>query len=161
MVFHLKTRQTSSISAELEKLMIVQGVMKLDKTPSLFMENEFGRRVVSKFAREKRQELYGRPAKLPAAFVNSIKDALEYFDEDRNQKSLKKKLALMIEEDDQKERILDVLVLIFHQLTVKKKANDEMRLQSGLISALCNLFKATEFHDPQVTTKSCSLLVLP
>ncbi|KAI8390110.1 hypothetical protein BD560DRAFT_379945 [Blakeslea trispora] len=127
--------------------MIAQGILKLDKVTSLYMENAFGKNVISNFAKTKKQELYGRPAELPAA----LNAALECFGDDSDQKSLKKKLMKMVldEEDGPSQRVLDVLIALAQQMTVKKKEMNEMRLQSGAINSLCNLFKASDFHEPQ------------
>ncbi|OBZ80400.1 hypothetical protein A0J61_11551, partial [Choanephora cucurbitarum] len=135
----LMDSNSRDLSADLNKLLMIQGIMKIDfKTNADF----------AAYAKEKKQDKYGNPRRLPLSLKQELEEALEDFRDDGEFKKLKKKLMLInIDLEGVEERVVSVLLSLLDHMTVGKKQANEMRIQSGALSSICHLFKLSMNHD--------------
>ncbi|KAI8363880.1 hypothetical protein BD560DRAFT_425698 [Blakeslea trispora] len=129
-----------SLTSDLNLLLAIQGIIKIDsQTPAEFKS----------FGREKKSELYGIASRMPSQVKNEIEDALEEYRFDDDKKKLENKLMLIsMNASGALERVVKVLLSLLSHMTVAKKDNNEMRLQSGPVASFGNLFKLSDNHDP-------------
>ncbi|KAI8330270.1 hypothetical protein BD560DRAFT_61828 [Blakeslea trispora] len=59
----------------------------------------------------------------------------------------RKLLQLQLNSSSDESRVIKVLLSMFQHMTEGKEAVDEMRLQSGVVSSFCQLFKLSRKHD--------------
>ncbi|KAI8368376.1 hypothetical protein EDC96DRAFT_543468 [Choanephora cucurbitarum] len=129
-----------SLTSDLNLLLAIQGIIKIDsQTPAEFKS----------FGREKKSELYSIASRMPSQVKNEIEDALEEYRLNNDKKKLEKKLMLIsMDASGALERVVKVLLSLLSHMTVAKKDNSEMRLQSGAVASFGNLFKLSDNHDP-------------
>ncbi|OBZ85372.1 hypothetical protein A0J61_06575 [Choanephora cucurbitarum] len=122
---------------------MIQGIVKVDLHTNADLATH---------AKKKKEDNYGKPQRLHVPLMQELENVIEDFREDNDLKKLHKKLMLInIDFERDEERVATVLLNLLNNLTVDKKQMNEVCIQSGLLSAVCNLFKIGMKHDPTVS----------
>ncbi|OBZ80802.1 hypothetical protein A0J61_11150 [Choanephora cucurbitarum] len=135
-----ETNIKRSFVSDLNKLLIVQGIIKIDRqTDPAFVS----------FGRKMKLGLYGPNRRLPTKLKDAITDVLEQCRESQDYDEVEEQLnAIKLQNTGINARIVKTLLLLWDHMTIKKKQSSEMRLQSGVVAAVCNIFRLTKAHDP-------------
>ncbi|KAI8366206.1 hypothetical protein BD560DRAFT_400914 [Blakeslea trispora] len=155
-----KCSKAHSFCNGLNKLFAVQRVVLLDHT-NHEMKEALGQSF-KEFVQKSRLEQYGVPSRLPAPLRQEIEDAFEdcRFDKDYDLLEdkfhcLKRKFST--KKDKAGANLMRSLMLMMPHMTEEKKESTEMRIQSCVISAACQIFKLSPSHDRH----SCNVVLFP
>ncbi|KAI8365642.1 hypothetical protein EDC96DRAFT_608226, partial [Choanephora cucurbitarum] len=136
----LKNSQARNLPADLLKLLMIQGILKTDRHLSADL---------AAYAKKKKEENYGKPQRLRASLKQELEDVLEDYREDYDLKKLKKGLMLIDTDlEDAEYRVVSMLQSLLYCLTVDEREMGVMRIHSGPLAAVRELFKISMKHDP-------------
>ncbi|KAI8377277.1 hypothetical protein BD560DRAFT_390629 [Blakeslea trispora] len=112
------------------------------------MKEAFGEELLKQFRKEKRLSLFGKPARICSNIKQELDDVLLEYDENRDKDELEEGLFMLKKKTNgATARTLKTIMLLLDHMSEKKGVMTEMRLQSGLITALCHVFKPNTSHD--------------
>ncbi|KAI8328657.1 hypothetical protein EDC96DRAFT_530294 [Choanephora cucurbitarum] len=143
-----QAKQTRSMHCDLDKLLAIQGILRLGKKTSPLVAAAFGEESIAGFWKKMKKEKFGEVKSMTESTRKQLEDALEDFDDDDNDEEMERMLLqLQLNSSSDESRVVKVLLSMFQHMTEEKEAVDEMRLQSGVVSSFCQLFKLSRKHD--------------
>ncbi|KAI8334173.1 hypothetical protein EDC96DRAFT_525539 [Choanephora cucurbitarum] len=160
-----KCSEAHNFCNDLNKLFAVQRIILLDHT-NHEMKEALGQSF-KEFVQKSRLKQYGVPSRLPSSLRQEIEDAFEDCRFDKDYDLLEDKLQCLkrsfsIKKDKAGANVMRSLMLMMPHMTEEKKESTEMRIQSGVIFAVCQIFKFSPSHDAHgynvVLFPSCSAL---
>ncbi|KAI8336462.1 hypothetical protein EDC96DRAFT_611420 [Choanephora cucurbitarum] len=159
-ISHDESAKAHDLCNDLNKLLAVQRIVLLDQTNHELKE-ALGQQF-KEFVQKARLEQYGAPSRIPAALKQEIEDAFEDCRFDNDYDALEDKLHCLKKNFSSKKdkagaNLMRSLMLMVPHMTVEKKESTKMRIQSGVISAVCQIFKLSSSHDAH----GCNVVLFP
>ncbi|OBZ86739.1 hypothetical protein A0J61_05211 [Choanephora cucurbitarum] len=147
-----------SIHVDLDKLLAIQGILRVSKSPHKEIKEVLGAKTCSKI----KQELFGKSNRMPTSIKQDLEDALLDFadaeDDEEAAEELEDRLfSLKKKASGAAERVVKLFIKLYDNMKQEKQAADEMFLQSNIVPALCQLFKASRHHHPE----GCNKVIFP
>ncbi|KAI8384060.1 hypothetical protein BD560DRAFT_384837 [Blakeslea trispora] len=150
-----KAGMLKSINVDLDKLLAVQGILRVTKNHSAEVKTVLGESTLLKI----KKKMFGKTNRMPSSSKDELEDILLDYqdtdDEDKGEEELEEKLfALKKNSGGAVAQVTKVFMELYEHMETEREVVNGMFLQSGLVPALCRLFKATKHHHPKGYNKA-------